>query len=151
VPFLGDLWVVGRLFQSRDQLVERSEIIITLLPRITGPGDCRTFVSSDDVVQASTPLLDRNLTPYDRSAWEGSLPDASRKPRFWNVFKKQNQVKTTPAPMMEMPVTVETQPVNSAEISFENQAYSFPPASENPYPNSTTSIPSNSSGRMVGR
>ena len=151
VPFLGDLWVVGRLFQSRDQLVERSEIIITLLPRITGPGDCGTFVSSDDVVQASTPLLDRNLTPYDRSAWEGSLPDASRKPRFWNVFKKQNQVKTTPAPMMEMPVTVETQPVNSAEISFENQAYSFPPASENPYPNSTTSIPSNSSGRMVGR
>jgi hypothetical protein len=150
VPFLGDLWVVGRLFQSRDRLVERSEIIITLLPRITGPGDCGTFVASDDVVQASTPLLDRNLTPYDRSAWEGSLPDSSRKPRFWNVFKKQNQVKTKPAPMMEMPVTVETQPVNSAEIAFETQAYPFPPAPENPYTNSATSIPSNSTGRMVG-
>ncbi len=118
VPFLGDLWVVGRLFQSRDRLVERSEIIITLLPRITGPGDCGTFVASDDLAQASAPLMDRNLNPYDRSAWEGSLPDASRRSRFWNIFKKQQQPKAAPAPMMEIPVTVETQPVSSAEIGF---------------------------------
>lgn len=150
IPFLGDLWLVGRLFQSRDRLVERSEIIITLLPRITGPGDCGSFVSSDDVAQASAPLLDRNLTPYDRSAWEGSLPDASRKSRFWNVFGKQKQAKAAPAPRMEMPVTVETQPIHSADIGFEPQDYSFPPPPENPYTNSATSIPSNSTGRMVG-
>jgi Flp pilus assembly secretin CpaC len=118
VPFLGDLWVVGRLFQSRDRLVERSEIIITLLPRITGPGDCGTFVASDDLAQASAPLMDQNLNLYDRSAWEGSLPDASKKSRFWNIFRKQKQEKAAPAPMMEMPVTVETQPVSSAEIGF---------------------------------
>lgn len=150
VPFLGDLWVVGRLFQSRDRLVERSEIIITLLPRITGPGDCGTFVSSDDVAQASAPLMDRNLNPYDRSAWEGSLPDASRKTRFWNFLRKPKNAKAAPAPMMEMPVTVKTQPVNSAEIGFESQVYPFPPGAENPYPNSATSIPSDSTGRIVG-
>lgn len=150
VPFLGDLWLVGRLFQSRDRLVERSEIIITLLPRITGPGDCGSFDSSDDVAQASAPLLDRNLTPYDRSAWEGSFPDASRKPRFWNIFRKQKQAKAVPPPMMEMPVTVETQPINSAEIGFKSQVDPFPPGSENSYPNSATSMPSDSTGRMVG-
>ena len=57
VPFFGDLWVVGKLFQSRDVLKERNEIIITLLPRIARPGDYCSFGSEEDYQQATTPLL----------------------------------------------------------------------------------------------
>jgi len=134
IPFLGDLWLVGRLFQSRDQLLERSEIIITLLPRITRPGENCSFASTEDHAQATTPLLDRNLTPYDRRVWEGELPDASRKLRFWNLFRKQKQEKNIPATAMNMPVMVETQPVNSAEIGFQGQVYPFPASKDSYYP-----------------
>ncbi len=88
VPFFGDLWVVGKLFQSRDVLKERNEIIITLLPRIARPGDNCSFGSEEDYQQATTPLLDRNLAPIDRRAWEGELPDSSRKPR-WKWFGRK--------------------------------------------------------------
>jgi len=80
VPFLGDLWVIGKLFQSRDTLKERNEIIISLLPRIARPGETCAFGTDEDHRQAATPLLDRNLTPLDRAAWEGELPDASKRP-----------------------------------------------------------------------
>jgi len=82
IPFLGDLWVVGKLFQSRDILKERNEIIITLLPRIARPGEYCSFGTEEDHLQATTPLLDRNLMPVDRRAWEGELPDAAKKPRW---------------------------------------------------------------------
>jgi type IV pilus assembly protein PilQ len=85
IPFFGDLWVVGKLFQSRDVLKERNEIIITLLPRIARSGDYCSFGTEEDHRQATTPLLDRNLTPIDRRSWEGELPDASKKPR-WKWF-----------------------------------------------------------------
>ena len=87
IPFLGDLWLVGRLFQSRDRLKERNEIIITLLPRIARPGEFCSFASEEDHAQATTQLLDRNLNPIDRRAWEGSLPDASKN-RLWNPFQR---------------------------------------------------------------
>jgi len=82
VPFLGDLWIVGKLFQSRDVLKERNEIIITLLPRIARPGEHCSFGTDEDHLQATSPLLDRNLTPMDRRKWEGELPDASKKPQW---------------------------------------------------------------------
>jgi len=88
IPFLGDLWVIGRLFQSRERTRERSEIIITLLPRIARPGESCLFASEEDYAQASTPLMDRNLNPVDRGSWEGELPDASKKTRSWNIFSR---------------------------------------------------------------
>lgn len=135
VPFFGDLWVVGRLFQSRDQLKERNEIIITLLPRIARPGEFCNFASEEDHMQATTPLLDRNLNPIDRSAWEGELPDASKRPRAWNWFRKK---KATSAPVAAgaMPVTT-TYP-----------AYSSPAMSNGLYvaPDSTSGFPQGGNG-----
>ena len=87
IPFLGDLWLIGRLFQSRDRQKERNEIIITLLPRIAQPGELCAFASEEDHAQALSPLMDRNLNPYDRSGWEGGLQDAS-KPRARNWFRR---------------------------------------------------------------
>lgn len=138
VPFLGDLWLVGRLFQSRDRLVERSEIIITLLPRIARPDDPCSYASTEDHLQATTPIMDRNLTPYDRSEWEGQLPDAARKPRFWNFFKKPSPTKPLPASsmttssVMTAPVLVETQAVYSPDLGFVNTTEPFPASSGGP-------------------
>jgi type IV pilus assembly protein PilQ len=104
IPFLGDLWVIGRLFQSRERLRERSEIIITLLPRIARPGESCLFASEEDYAQASTPLMDRNLNPVDRRSWEGELPDASKKTRSWNIFSRKK--KTTDVPVTVVPAPI---------------------------------------------
>ncbi len=109
IPFLGDLWLIGRLFQSRERLRERNEIIITLLPRIARPGDSCAFGTDEDVSQATTPLLDRNINPIDRSHWEGSLPDASQRRTHWNWLRR-SKTETAPVATEEVaPIQVETQ------------------------------------------
>jgi len=107
VPFLGDLWLVGRLFQSRDRLKERNEIIITLLPRIARPGEFCSFASEEDYAQATTPLFDRNLTPVDRREWEGGLQDASQKPHSWSWFKRKKPEVMVPISAVTVPALVE--------------------------------------------
>ena len=79
VPWLGDLWVIGRLFQSREHLRERNEIIIALIPRISRMGDTCQPDPYGDVDQATTRLMDVDLNPTDRSKWEGSLTDATKR------------------------------------------------------------------------
>lgn len=79
IPWLGDLWLIGRLFQRRDTLRERNEIIITLLPRIVHEG---IELPCEDVLQleqASTPLFYGPLERVDRRAWEPQLPDAGQR------------------------------------------------------------------------
>jgi type IV pilus assembly protein PilQ len=113
IPFLGDLWLVGRLFQSRDRLRERNEIIITLLPRIARPGDYCAFGTEEDLAQATTPLLDRNINPIDRSQWEGSHPDASQRSARWNWFRRSKAAVSTSSPIEtpsgEIPMRVDSQ------------------------------------------
>jgi type IV pilus assembly protein PilQ len=107
IPFLGDLWVIGRLFQSRERLRERSEIIITLLPRIARPGESCLFATEEDYAQASTPLMDRNLNPVDRRSWEGELPDASKKTRSWNIFSRKKKTTDVPVTVVPAPIFLE--------------------------------------------
>jgi type II secretory pathway component GspD/PulD (secretin) len=126
IPFLGDLWFIGRLFQSRERLRERSEIILTLLPRIARPGESCLFASEEDYAQASTPLMDRNLNPVDRRSWEGELPDASKKTRSWNIFSRKK--KTT-----DVPVTVVPAPI-FREPEFNSSTYSTTGSTSVPQP-----------------
>jgi type IV pilus assembly protein PilQ len=125
IPFLGDLWGVGRLFQSRDRVKERNEIIITLLPRIARPGEICNFASEEDHAQATTPLLDRNLNAIDRSAWEGELPDASKKPKFWNWLKHKPSQPSVLHNTMGPPVQVEMQP-NNLNPNYAPNGYLLP-------------------------
>ena len=122
VPFLGDLWLVGRLFQSRDRLKERSEVIITLLPRIARPDETCAFASDEDHLQATTPLVDKNLTPVDRTDWEGSLADASKRSSLRNWFRKKKSIAVPPAataPLapLQSPVHVEPAPSYNTPMS----------------------------------
>ena len=91
VPWLGDLWLVGRLFQSRERVRERNEIIIALIPRISRMGDTCQPDPYGDVDQATTRLMDVDLNATDRSKWEGTLPDATKRAkanhRWWGQKK----------------------------------------------------------------
>ncbi len=145
IPFLGDLWLVGRLFQSRDRLKERNEIIITLLPRIAQPGEFCTFASEEDHAQATTPLLDRNLNAIDRRAWEGELPDASKRLRSWNWLKRKNSEAFVPVPPVSAPVRVVTQNIVPDNTEYGNRQYLVPQQSpEFPSRNGVVDLGNNS-------
>jgi|GEM_PF-5471840 len=113
VPFFGDIPLLGRLFQSRSLVKERSEIIVTLLPRIATPGECECVDYDSQVVQASTPIMDRSLNPVDRSAWEGQVIGAAdKRNQWWRFWAKKEQVQPAAAqrhmqtpsiPMIEQP------------------------------------------------
>jgi type IV pilus assembly protein PilQ len=99
VPYLGDMWIIGSLFQRREVVRERNEIIITLTPRIipNTPG-CRER-DPVSVQQASTKLFHGALCENDRTMWEPVLPDAWQKPAFMKnkvPQTNQNLIKNRP-------------------------------------------------------
>lgn len=79
IPVLGDMWLVGRMFQKRSRQKERSEVVITLLPRIVSEftPDCNPDASQID--QSMTPLMHGALESNDRTMWEPQLPDSTRR------------------------------------------------------------------------
>jgi type IV pilus assembly protein PilQ len=95
IPFFGDIPLLGKLFRARSLVKERSEIIIALLPRIAVPGDCESLHFDPQVVQASTPIMDRNLNPIDRSAWEGEVIGAAEKRKRWWQWGSHGEGKNT--------------------------------------------------------
>jgi type II secretory pathway component GspD/PulD (secretin) len=79
IPVLGDLWLIGRLFQRRTITRERNEIIITLRPHIAPyPSDLHGR-DQFEVLRADTRLLNPNLTKVPRP-YEPRLPDAGDPP-----------------------------------------------------------------------
>ncbi len=81
VPYLGDLWVVGRLFQQRTVLRQRNEIIIALIPHILpNPGDKLAGMDAE-LERVRTPLLSPPLERFDRRLWEPDPPDAILNPK----------------------------------------------------------------------
>lgn len=81
-PFLGEFWMVGKLFQSVRQIRSRKEVIVVLVPRIV---ECPCPTSDREKVQ-----LDRVETPIFRGAlqreyrpWEPELPEVHFRPREW--------------------------------------------------------------------
>ncbi len=98
IPYLGDIPLLGRLFRARSLAKERNEIIIALLPRIVQPGDCECLESDQQVVQAATRIMDRNLNLIDRSSWEGEIPGAAEKRKPWWPWGSRRKSASTPVP-----------------------------------------------------
>lgn len=82
IPYLGDVWLAGRLFQRRTVLRQRNEVIIALVPYIMPYPDARTLGMEGGVERARTRLVTPELDRFDRRQWEADLPDAIRNPRF---------------------------------------------------------------------
>jgi type IV pilus assembly protein PilQ len=95
VPFLGDLWLIGGLFQRRETTRERNEIIITILPRIIPDVACCRNIEPDLVEQAHTRLLYGDLQSMDRTAFEPQLPSYTKLPRDRRFYCPPG---TTPVP-----------------------------------------------------
>jgi type IV pilus assembly protein PilQ len=76
VPFLGDIWLVGRLFQRGEVTRERNEIIVTLLPRIIAPQMGCKVGDERSLQQAYTPLLYGDLQQMDRLQFEPRFNDS---------------------------------------------------------------------------
>ena len=79
VPILGDLWLIGRLFQKRETNRKRTEIIIALVPYVV-PYPCNQYArESQQFERATTPLLQDALQEHPRP-WEPQLPSCDTKP-----------------------------------------------------------------------
>ncbi|NQT16693.1 MAG: hypothetical protein HQ582_28305, partial [Planctomycetes bacterium] len=79
VPFFGDLWLVGRLFQSRRVDRKRTELVVALIPYIVPyQPECHDR-ESEQFFRATTPIVYGPLLPYPRP-FEPVLPDASQPP-----------------------------------------------------------------------
>jgi type IV pilus assembly protein PilQ len=80
VPLLGDIWLIGRLFQRRSVERERSEVVVALLPRIVPTGNCPTPAELEELQRVALPLLTPNLQSAPRP--EPKLKDAIKNPLF---------------------------------------------------------------------
>ena len=79
VPVLGDIWLVGRLFQRRNIVRERTEVIILLVPRIVPFDPSYQYMTDCEVARAQTPLLGEQFARVRRP--EPALYDAVENPR----------------------------------------------------------------------
>lgn len=79
IPFLGNLHHIGRLFQRREVIKRRTEIIIALLPRVMPFEPMALQQYEVETERATTPLLHGPLEKYPRP-WEPQLPDAVHNP-----------------------------------------------------------------------
>ncbi|MBX3422478.1 MAG: hypothetical protein KF752_13070 [Pirellulaceae bacterium] len=78
LPLLGDLWVIGRLFQRRSVDRQRTEVIVALLPRIVDCTQCPPEGEQLELERATMPLLTPELLKATRP--EPTLYDAINKP-----------------------------------------------------------------------
>lgn len=80
LPYLGDLWKVGRLFQRRLAVKQRSEVLIALVPRLVPYAYNEQICKEQtEFERASSPLFVNGLERVIRP--EPVMPDAFRNPR----------------------------------------------------------------------
>ena len=89
IPYLGDMYYIGRLFQRREVLKKRSEIVITLVPRILYSSES---VSEREIVDAERSQSRLFYGPLNRAPrpWEPQLPDAIYNPIKPGTYRLAN-------------------------------------------------------------
>lgn len=95
IPVLGDLWLIGRLFQKRELKRKREEIIIALIPHVVPYAPVRQQMECDQFRRATTPLLYGPVRTAARPD-EPRFPDAGQ-PIFSIPYKTQH-LRTIPDP-----------------------------------------------------
>ncbi len=81
LPFFGDLWLVGNLFQRSTVNRERNEVIVALLPRVVECAELALPEAAVELDRASTRLLTPQLEPAPRG-WEPKLTDSTDRPTW---------------------------------------------------------------------
>jgi type II secretory pathway component GspD/PulD (secretin) len=116
IPILGDIPLIGRLFQDKGINHTRNELIITVTPHIVRPGEAGNYVPSDLGVPKPGPLP--TLPP------DMMLPA----PRNLENVPTPRQERPTPAPEPS-PVNV---PAPQSEMSPKVAAFTPPPGYATP-------------------
>ena len=80
IPLLGDIWLVGKLFQRSQIIKKRSEIIIAIVPHVVPYTPGYEDRHQVEVARATTPLLECGLERLERP-WEPVLSESLRNPR----------------------------------------------------------------------
>jgi len=92
IPLIGDLWLIGRLFQAREVKRNRTEIIIALVPHVVPYQPTRHQLECEQFQRASTPLVYGPLLQNPRP-FEPQLPNAGHWP---SPHYKQQHLHTLP-------------------------------------------------------
>ena len=77
IPFIGDVWGVGKLFQRSEVTKERNEIIVALVPRIQPYEPEWQAFEQGELVKAGVQLFKGPLCRTQRP-WDTVLPDGER-------------------------------------------------------------------------
>lgn len=79
IPYFGDLYYIGKLFQRRTLEKKRSEIIVAIMPHIVPYGHNYQSPDSPEIAGVQTRLFSGPLIHQPRP-WEPSLADAKNNP-----------------------------------------------------------------------
>ena len=92
IPFVGDLWLVGRLFQQSNKKRKRTEIVIALIPHVVPYGPERQQMECAQFERATTPLTYGPLRQAPRPH-EPKFPDASQR---MSLHQKAHRLRNLP-------------------------------------------------------
>jgi hypothetical protein len=97
IPWLGDIWLLGHLFQNRTTEREKNEIIITLRTHIAPYAPALQSRECLELERTSSPLLQGALYPACRPH-EPKFPSADDRPceRGWPGFSNELESKVPP-------------------------------------------------------
>ncbi|MEQ8791301.1 MAG: hypothetical protein RIC55_33880 [Pirellulaceae bacterium] len=106
LPWLGDLPLIGRLFQHRENKNDRTEIVIALVPRVVPFDSQYDAINKADYDRATTPLIDCELNRFPRND-NYMIHDAVRNPiRPLQTFR-YNRPRLFRLPPVEEPMWIE--------------------------------------------
>jgi Flp pilus assembly secretin CpaC len=107
IPYLGDIYLIGKLFQREEIMKERSEIVVVLIPRVFPYSPDYAAYELGNVVRSETDLFEGPLLRKDRP-WQPKLPDALTNPRILRL-PPVGKVDFYPAERLEMAATPQPQ------------------------------------------
>jgi len=126
-PILGEIWMLGKLFQNVRQKRSRSEVIVVLIPRIV---DCPCPIDPEQEIQlqrTESPLYHGALVREYRP-WEAELPEVLYRPgqtrKYFEEFRRTEGARLTSEaprsgdfylnqPSPAVPVTFEAVPIQT--------------------------------------
>lgn len=117
VPFFGDIPYAGILFQKRQLIKSRAEIIVTLIPHVMPYTPINIEHNDQRMFRSQQPLLSPPLNRFPRP-YEAQLPDTFTNPRPICVGRHYHvacaepaeSATVTPTPTLEIPQPAGAQP-----------------------------------------
>jgi type II secretory pathway component GspD/PulD (secretin) len=116
IPVIGDIKLIGRLFQRRQVDRRRTEVIIALIPRIV-PYDCQTSERDrEELARTDAPIYKGPLAKNPRP-WEPRLYDATENPRVKDdIIHHHKRMRDIPPTVVRYP----TEPASRACMNSED-------------------------------